>query len=181
MEQLKSRFPFLAHNCEIKASSLKAFPSLKEDVLATIVEQSVSISYIVADQSRVEEALFNDKRALYDYLAVRLLDRVITQECQGEKINITCDSMPPGNAENCGNSFANYITIHFNLECRYDLDLSIMFKDSSNEDAYAVQAADYVANAIYQHYVAGNDRFMKCIEHRLGIVEAFPNGDATYY
>jgi hypothetical protein len=165
IEQIKNLFPFLAHKHEIKARKLLVFPTLKEDVLAAITALDVNISYIVVDKSSAGEALAGDKNALYAYLVWRLLNRVIEQRRAGEKINVICDNR----------SGSAVIGSQIDYAARKnDLDFIIEFKDSSAADAYIVQAADYVANAIYTYYESGYDRFLKCIRHKVGVVEKFP-------
>jgi hypothetical protein len=179
LDQVRDFLPFFAHQHEIKASALYAFPTIKEDMLATIAAQNIRISYIVVDKPRIDKALFNDKNALYDYLMVVLLDRVIARGCQGERIKIICDTLP-GNAEDSLKCLKNYLAIHFNLERQYNLTLDIEARDSSKENAYTVQAADYIANAIYLRYAAGEDRFYKQIEHKIVAAETFPSADSSY-
>jgi hypothetical protein len=179
LAQIKGIFPFFANRHEVKASVLYAFPTIKEEVLATIAEQNVRISYIVADKSRMDEALFKNKDALYCYLMGALLDRVITPNCKGERIKIICDTLP-GNADDTLKHIKNHLAIHFNIERQYNLSLDIEFRDSSSEGAYTVQAADYVANAIYLRYAAGKDRFYNQIAHKIFAAETFPSAGAAY-
>ena len=74
------------------------------------------------------------------------------------------------------NSFKEYITALLNYERNYDLDLNIIYKDSNGGDSYIVQAADYVANAIYTHYEYSNDFYKNQINHKIHITDFFPIG-----
>ena len=50
------------------------------------------------------------------------------------------------------------------------------FKESNAGDAYIVQAADYVANAIYTFYEYGNDIYKRQIDGKIDASGFFPTG-----
>ena len=56
----------------------------------------------------------------------------------------------------------------------FDIDLNVRYLDSNAKDAYIVQAADYVANAIYAKYEYGQSLYFDIIKDSFNIVEEFP-------
>ena len=59
---------------------------------------------------------------------------------------------------------------------RRDLDVSIHFeyKDSDAGDAFIIQAADYVANAIYTKYEEDNSIYSELMDEKYNIQVYFP-------
>jgi len=173
LRQAKKNFPiFMAHDHEIKAAV--AYPCIKHHVLESIAKKNVNVSFIVADLKHIEARLLKDKNILYNFLAKLLIDKIVTERDKGSKINIICDNKTT--KVTSSNSFKEYITIQLNYERGYDLDLNIMFKDSNAGDAYIVQAADYVANAIYTYYEYGNDLYINQIDGNIHVSDLFPTG-----
>ena len=140
------------HAHEIKA--VDAYPCVKHHILECIASKNLSVSYIVADLQHVKPKLLEDKNILYNYLMKLLLDRIISSKDSGTRINILCDNKTTKITSK--NSFEDYIKIHFNCEKDYDIDLNVRYMDSDAGDAFVVQAADYVANAIYSYYEYDN-------------------------
>ena len=56
----------------------------------------------------------------------------------------------------------------------YRLDLNVAYLDSDAGDAYVVQAADYVANAVYTYYEFNNALYHDILRSKLYKVEKFP-------
>ena len=46
--------------------------------------------------------------------------------------------------------------------------------DSDDKNAYIVQAADYIANALYGYYEYGDNIYYSRFKHKLGSVLLFP-------
>ena len=159
------------HAHEIKA--VDAYPAVKYHILECIVSKNASISYIVVDLEHVKPKLLEDKNILYNFVMKLLLDRIITAKDKGTKINILCDNKTTKITSR--NSFEDYIKIHFNCEKDYDIDLNVKYLDSDAGDAFIIQAADYVANAIYSHYEYSNDIYFKVIKPKIKIVNRFPH------
>lgn len=170
----KIKFPELAtlHSHEIKAK--EAYPCIKYHLLECIASKDINISYIVADLSHIKPHLLEDKNILYNYLMRLLLDSIITAKDNGSTINILCDNKTTKVAS--ANSFSEYIKLHFLYEKGYNLKLNIEYLDSDAQNAYPIQAADYVANALYGWYEYHDriylDRFQKKVLKAL----RFPSG-----
>lgn len=148
-------FPDLAllHTNEIKAKD--AYPCVKYHILESIAKKDISISYIVADLKHVKPILLKEKNIFYNYLMKLLIDRLVTSKDNGTKLNIICDNHTTKIAS--GNSFEEYIKLHLIYEKGYDLQLNVVYMDSNDRGAYSVQAADYIANALYGLYEYNGD------------------------
>ena len=146
----KLQFQELAclHSHEIKAKD--AYPCIKYHILEVIASKELTISYIVADLKYVQPRLLKEKNIFYNFLMKLLIDSLVSDKDNGTKINIICDNHTTKIAS--GNSFEEYIKLHLIYEKQYDLDLNITYMDSDDRNAYPVQAADYVANALYGWY-----------------------------
>lgn len=153
------------HAHEIKA--VDAYPAVKYHILECITSKNLSISYIVVDLKHVKSKLLEDKNIVYNYVMKILLDRIITSEDNGTRINILCDNKTTKITSR--NSFEDYIKIHFNCEKDYDIDLNVKYIDSDAGDAFIIQAADYVANAVYTLYEYGNNMYSKVFNTKLNI------------
>lgn len=167
-----SKFPDMknGHAHEIKAKD--AYPCVKYHILECIKSKDLSISYIVVDLEHVKPSLLNDKNILYNFVMKILLDRIITNRDKGTKINILCDNKTTKITSK--NSFEDYIKIHFNYEKDYDIDLNVRYIDSDAGDAFVIQAADYVANAIYVNYEYNHGIYKGVLDEKLNVVEHFP-------
>lgn len=133
---------------EIKAKD--AYPCIKYHILETIARKELSISYIVADLKYIKPALLEDKNILYNYLMKILIDSLVSEKDNNTVLNIICDNHTTKIAS--GNSFEEYIKLHLIYEKDYDIRLNIVYMDSDDRNAYPVQAADYMANALYGWY-----------------------------
>ncbi len=165
----KKLFPELSllHANEIKAKD--AYPCIKYHILECISRKDLHISYIVADLNHVKSHLLKEKNILYNYLMRLLIERLILEKDNGSVINIICDKHSTKVAS--GNSFADYIKLFLLYEKEYNIDLHINYMDSDAKNAYIVQAADYVANALYGYYEYKDnlyyDRFKSTIDNVL--------------
>lgn len=150
-------FPELAllHSHEIKAKD--AYPAVKEHLLKCIVSKELTISYIVADLKHVKPALLKDKNILYNYLMKLLVERLIGCKDNGGTINIVYDNHSTKIGSK--NALEEYIRLDLLYEKGYDIDLRFKSMDSDSKDAYHIQAADYVANALYTYYEYANDTY----------------------
>lgn len=172
LKKAKDIFPELGvnHAHEVKAN--EAYPCVKYHLLECIVSKEVNISYIVADLKYINGRLLEDKNILYNFLMKLLIERMITNKDKGTKINLLCDNKTIKVASK--NSFSDYIKLYLNYECGYDLDLNIVYLDSDAGNAFVVQAADYVANAIYAYYEYGIDIYKNIVMKKKDIIQEFP-------
>ncbi len=172
LRKAKDMFPELAvlHSHEVKAKD--AYPCVKYHILETIAEKDLKIHYIVADLKHIRPKLLEDKNILYNYLMKLLLDKIISSADNGTTINIISDNHTTKIAS--GNSFEEYIKIHFIFERGYDLNIKVAYMDSDASDAYIVQAADYVANALYTKFEYCNHLYSDQLNHSQGAFVTFP-------
>jgi hypothetical protein len=155
---------------EIKGSN--AYPSIKHHILESVASKNLTISYIVADKKHVDPKLLNDKNLLYNFLLKILIDEVITSNCRNRKINLRLDNKTV--KVQSINSFSDYISIHLNYQRMLNLDLDIEYIDSKARDGYIIQAADYVANAIYSYYEYKNGMYYDLLQPVKSKIELFP-------
>ena len=146
--QAQNSFPCLGalHTHEIKAKD--AYPCVKYHIAECIAKKDVSISYIVADLKHVKPNLLEEKNIFYNYLMKLLMEKIVTHK--DTEINVIYDnhSTKVGSV----NSMDEYLKLSFIYERDFDVSLSFTSMDSNARNAYHVQAADYVANALYSHY-----------------------------
>lgn len=155
---------------ELKANSCK--PWIKEIIYKAIVTKGIEISYIVADKIWIEERLKEDKNCLYNYLLSLLLDN-FKNIFRNKRVNLILDNKSI--KVKSLNSFEEYIKIHLNYRYSLNTDIKVEYRDSAAKNAYNIQAADYVANAIFSYYEYGYDRYYKILENKISKRELFPS------
>lgn len=171
LRQAKKLFPNLTtHSHEVKAKD--AYPCVKHHILESIASKDLSISYIVADLQHINPNLLKDKNILYNYLMKLLISKLVDENDKNTKLNIICDNKTTKVAS--ANSFSDYIKLYLNFECIYNIDVNVLYLDSDAGDAYIVQAADYVANAIYTQYQYDIKMYSDCIESKINVRDRFP-------
>ena len=170
--QAKDLFPELGvlHANEIKAKD--AYPAVKYHIAECIVSKHAAVSYIVADLYHVESRLLVDKNIFYNYLMKLLICDVVSFADTGRTINIMYDmhSTKVGSV----NSLEEYIKASLIYEKGYDLKLTFNSYDSNASNAYHIQAADYVANAIYTKYEYGVSSYYDVLKPSFNKVQLFP-------
>lgn len=172
--QARNLFPELAilHTHEVKAKD--AYPCIKYHIAECLAKRSLSISYIVADLQHVEPVLLNDKNMFYNFMMKLLISEITSPNDNGGKINIMYDN----HTTRVGsvNSLDEYIKLSLVFEDRLNVDLSFSRLDSNDKNAYHVQAADYVANALYSHYEYGNDLYYDLLKPKINCKLLYPLG-----
>lgn len=166
---IKKKYGVLFNGYELKANSCK--PWIKEIVYKGIVEKDIEISYIVADKEWVDESLKKDKNILYNYLLSILLDNY-KNYFRNNKVNLILDNKTI--KVQSLNSFEDYIKLHMNYRLRLNSDIYVKYIESSGKNAYNVQAADYIANALYAYYEFGYTKYYDIIKGKINKVELFP-------
>lgn len=171
----KQMFQELAclHSNEIKAKD--AYPCIKYHILETIANKDISISYIVADLKYVKPNLLVDKNILYNFLMKLLIDKLVSDKDNHTILNIICDNHTTKISS--GNSFEEYIKLHLLYEKEYDINLNIVYMDSDDRNAYPIQAADYVANALYGWYEYHDDIYYNRFKNKIYKTLKFPYGN----
>lgn len=168
----KKLFPELSllHSNEIKAKD--AYPCIKHHILECISRKDLHISYIIADLNYVKPHLLKEKNIFYNFLMKLLIERLISEKDNGTIINIICDKHSTKVAS--GNSFTDYIKLFLLYEKEYDIELHVTYMDSNAKNAYIVQAADYVANALYGYYEYNDNLYYNCFISVIGNALLFP-------
>lgn len=159
---LKARQTFpelIQHKRELKANEV--YPFVKHYILEKIVSKNVRIAYIVADLHHTDEALLKNRNLFYNFLMKLLIDTIISKNYKNKKLSLICDNKTI--KVQSKNSFSDYIKIHLNYERNLNLDITVEYRDSNAKNSYIVQAADYVANAIYSYYEHGTSVELKDI------------------
>jgi hypothetical protein len=171
----KVLFPELGtlHANEIKAKD--AYPCVKYHILECIVSKTLSISYIVLDLKHTKPTLLEDKNILYNYASKLLISQLVTRADERTTINILFDNKTTKISSI--NSLKDYIRIHLLYEEGLNLKINFEYKDSDAHDAYIIQAADYVANALYSYYEYGNNEYSNLLKSKTNIVQKFPYRD----
>lgn len=166
------KFPELKslHAHEIKAKD--AYPCVKHHILESIISKEVTISYIVVDLQHTEKKLLKDKNILYNFAAKILISKLITKDDEGNNVNIIFDNKTTKIASK--NSLREYIIAHIVYEEGLDVGINFEYKDSDAGDSFIIQAADYVANALYSKYEYNNDIYTDLIREKINIIQHFP-------
>jgi hypothetical protein len=155
---------------EIKACN--ADRSTKISILSSIVKKELSISYIVADLLYVFPNLLEDKNCFYNYMIKLIVDDMIKNSFTGKKLRFRLDNKTV--KVKSENTFKEYINIHLNYERTLNLALDVRHIDSRSGDGFVIQAADYVANAIYAYYEYGNSMYFDILRPAIKHVQLFP-------
>jgi len=158
------------HANEIKAKD--AYPCVKYHIIESIISKEVTISYIVIDLNHIEPRLLKDKNILYNYASKLLISRLITKSDEHTTVNIIFDKKVTKIAST--NSLKEYIIAHLIYEENLDLKINFEYKDSDANDAFIVQSADYVANAIYTKYEEDTPIYADLMAKSYNIQEHFP-------
>ena len=168
----RTQFPEIinGHAHEIKAAD--AHPCVKYHILECIATKDISVSYIVLDKQHAKPELLEDKNIMYNYLSKILLAKMIGKDDSNTTIHILCDNHTTKITSL--NSFGDYIKIYFNYEQDLGIDLDIQYLDSDSADAYVVQAADYVANAVWTKYEHGYSIYADRLNSKYQIQDKFP-------
>lgn len=72
------------------------------------------------------------------------------------------------------NSLEEYIKATLIYEQDYDIGIDFKSYDSNASNAFHIQAADYVANAIYSHYEYQASKYYEVLKPKFSVVEQFP-------
>ena len=101
-----------------------------------------------------------------------LIQSLIRQKDNGSTVHIVYDN----HTTKVGsvNSLEDYIKLQLLYSQHLDIALSFKSMDSDSSDAYSVQAADYVANALYSHFEYGNDLYYNRIKGIIHVNKKFP-------
>ncbi|KOP78198.1 hypothetical protein AMS60_18710 [Bacillus sp. FJAT-21945] len=165
----KTVFPEFKDCTEIKASD--AYPPIKDYFLKKIASKDLSIRYIVADLHHVKRQLLEDENLLYNYMLKFIIEPVaLNRKLKHLIINLDKRSIKVKST----NSFEGYIKIRLNYELNLDINIEVNYVESQN--SYAIQAADFVANAVNAKYEYGDNHryYYDLLEGKYVQRELFP-------
>lgn len=115
------------------------------DRLSNVI--NLKVHYIVADKGWIRPDLLDDENCLINYL-LSLLIEPIAKQCVPEELNIWLDNRSIRTRSI--NSFADYIKIKVRYE--WNLAMQVNVKYLCSENAYAIQAAHHIVNAIWHRF-----------------------------
>lgn len=165
--KVKKQFPAFADYNEIKASDSN--PIIKDYILRKIASKDLKIRYIVADLHHVKPKLLEDENLLYNFMLKFIIEKAARKK-DLKRLIINLDKRTI--KVKSTNSFEGYIKIK--LQYEYDLDLDIEVNYIESQNSYSIQAADFIANAIYTKYEYGKNYYYDLIAHKIIQKEHFP-------
>jgi hypothetical protein len=166
---LKTKNQFLKYSSyqEIKAS--ESYPMIKDYFLRKISSKDIKIRYIVADLEHVKKELLEDENLLYNFMLQFLIVPVARQKSVSDLvINLDKRTIKVKST----NSFEEYIKLKLKYEMNLDINITVNYVESHN--SYAIQAADFVANAINTKYEYGFSLYYDLINDKVRQRELFP-------
>lgn len=164
----KTKFERFQDVKEIKASESNQI--IKDFFLRRIAsKENIQIRYIVSDKKHVKKELLDDENLLYNFMLKLLI--VPVAKMQGlKRLIIILDKRSI--KVKSANSFEDYINIILRFELNLDIEIVVEYLESQN--SYAIQAADFIANAIYTKYEFENEYFYKLFDQKISFHNLFP-------
>lgn len=103
-----------------------------------------------------------------------LLERLITKKDEDSTVHIIYDN----HTTKVGsvNSMEEYLKVFFLFDKNFNIAFDFQSMDSDDKHAYPVQAADYVANALYGFYEHKDDAYFNCFSNIINKKIMFPLG-----
>ena len=102
-----------------------------------------------------------------------LIERIVSDKDNGTSLYIICDNHTTKVAS--ANSFSDYIKLYLLYEKGYNIQLHIRYMDSNARNSYIIQAADYVANALYGYYEYSSPIYFNCFKSKINKALLFPS------
>lgn len=168
--KIKTTFERFNGSQEIKASD--SSPIIKDFMLRKIAtKENIYIRYIVADKKHVKRALIEDENLLYNFLLKFLILPIATKP-NLKKLVLILDKRTI--KVKSSNSFEDYINILLRYEIGLDIQIEVIYIESHN--CYAIQATDFVANALYLKYEFRNAYYESIIAPKTVFSDHFPRG-----
>lgn len=164
----KKTFERYKDKTEIKASESTSI--IKDYFLRKIAsKQNISLRYAISDKIHVKQELLEDENLLYNYM----LNFIIVPVAKKKGLETLVIILDKRSIKvKSGNSFEDYI----NIKLRYEmiLDITIVVKYIESHNSYAVQAADFVANAINNKYEYESEYNFNLIQSKIVHTTLFP-------
>lgn len=156
----KNTFIKFKDSNEIKASD--SSPIIKDYFLTKIASKDINVRYITSDKRHVKKALLDDENLFYNYM-LKFLIVPVAKKSGLKKLIIQLDKRSI--KVKSANSFEDYINLVLRYELNLDIEIIVEYFESHN--SYAIQAADFVANAIYTKYEYGYDYYYDLISNKI--------------
>lgn len=170
LKYIKKNYDNLVWNgVELKANSCKG--EVRAHIYDAIVSKDVKISYIVVDKHNLTKNFLEDKNRAYNYFLKVLLDKY-HDIFRDNNVYLKLDNRSI--KVKSLNSFNDYINIHINLELQLNCNLNVEYLESNSKAAYNIQAADFIANAIFAKYEYGNSKYYDMFAEKVDIYQKFP-------
>ncbi|MCX6345764.1 MAG: DUF3800 domain-containing protein [Armatimonadetes bacterium] len=144
---------------EMKASNTNSTNRVR--FLDGLSKLPCSFHYIVVNKSKVQQPLKRDTNILYNYVSGLVLVPMISI-LQQATVNFDCRTIKVAS----GNSLGDYLCTKLWGEMSTSVDVKFSYVDSARSEG--VQAADFVANAVFRNYERGNKSGYAKIAGKIG-------------
>ncbi|EIQ0607791.1 DUF3800 domain-containing protein [Staphylococcus pseudintermedius] len=170
-QELKFRkmYPKDFEEKEIKHNN--SYPAMKHHYINKIVEKVEKIHYCTANKRNCDPKMLEDENILYNYMVFRIVKRIIIQNPTLKKLTLLLDNRTTKITRR--DSLIDYLKgkVYFDLN-RPDIELIVTMLDSEN--SRLVQAADFIAGAVYHYYTYNNNLCYNLIEEKLDCKYHYP-------
>ena len=144
---------------ELKASASKALD--RDRFCQKLAALECSVHHIVVNKSKVKAELRRDTNILYNYITGLLLAPMMCSLLQAH-VQLDCRTIKVAS----GNSLSEYLRIKLWCEMSSVVNVELSFPDS--RQSLGIQAADFVANAVFRKYERGDSSGYKGLSPVLG-------------
>lgn len=167
---LKTKQKFTKYNNSVEIKASESSPVIKDYILRRIAsKENINIRYIVSDKKHVKPALLENENLLYNYM-LKFLIAPVARRPGLKKLVIVLDKRSI--KVKSANSFEDYINIVLKYDMELEIEIVVDYVESHN--SYSVQAADFVANAIYTKYEHEYDYYYDLLSSKMCKIDHFP-------
>ena len=164
-------------NIELKGWHLKK--EQRNELIEKILFKGIKVRYIVLDLKNTTMLLTkaDDKNACFNYLIQLIVNKIVSQEPNIEKINLFLDnrSVKIGNRLSLKPYLYNKLVLE-QLETKNNvkrIEFEINYLES--ESCYLIQWADIIANSLYKKYNTDEVEFYNKIKPYIVFESKFPS------
>ncbi len=138
--------------------------SVLNDILSEICASPISISYTVANKSKLTDRLRKaDYGIAYNFFCGTLLCRAATKGCFSGNLDVTVDQRSKETHSKM--KFDGYIETRLFTDCDVCENLSI--KHCESDKVLGLQAVDFLSWSLFRHYEHRDSQFRNLIHHRI--------------
>lgn len=137
----------LPRQVEMKAKATKLVH--RRSFCRGLAQLSCSAHYVVVNKRKVKARLRNDTNILYNYVSGLILAPLMAA-LKHATIQLDCRTIKVAS----GNSLHDYLRIKLWFEMNSQVNVRFSYLDS--RECLGIQAADFVANAVYRKYESGD-------------------------